>query len=222
MKNLKINSSSVTFSYVSYVAITVDILHGDVDRLFYYSVSQELVDDLQVGQRVRVPFGKGNKLITGYVIQICKELPENVPMEKLKAVHSIMDGFSVLTPDTLQLALWMKDKYYTTLISVVRCIIPTAKPDGRFPMSKKKPLKISATPSNITLTEEQQNAVNEIIEKATLSLSEGSVAGVSPAERRGFGGRAPIYNKKAAYAAFRRKHNWGFPNGAAGFGAEPH
>ena len=145
------------------MAITVDILHGDVDRLFHYGASQELAENLQVGQRVRVPFGKGNKLITGYVIEICTELPEGVPMEKLKAVDSIMDGFSVLTPDTLKLALWMKDKYYTTLISVVRCIIPTAKPDGRFPMSRRKPLKISAKPPYITLTKEQQNAVNQII-----------------------------------------------------------
>jgi len=34
-----------------------------------------------------------------------------------------------------------------------------------------------------------------MILKATTSLPEGSVAGVSPAERRGLGGRAPIRMK---------------------------
>jgi len=182
MKNLKINSD---FAFDLYVAVTVDIKHGDVDRLFHYGVMGDVATNIQVGQRVRVPFGKGNKLILGYVIEIYKakkvatpslcdgncdsnflaekqELPEGIPMEKLKAVDSIMDGFSVLTPDTLKLALWMKDKYYTTLISTIHCIVPTAKPDGRFPMSRKKPLKISPTPSSITLTKEQAIAIEQI------------------------------------------------------------
>lgn len=147
----------------SYALVCVEVNHNDVDRLFHYAIPQELIDILQIGMRVRIPFGKGNKLIIGYVIDVSNTLPQDIPVNKVKYIASLLDDFPVLTKETIDLAIWMKEKYYTTLASVVRCITPGAKVDGRFPTTKRKKTTKSPAPANIKLTEPQQNALDKVI-----------------------------------------------------------
>lgn len=144
-----------------YALVCVDVLHGDVDRLFHYAIPKELEGMVQVGCRVKVPFGRGSKEIVGYVMGLTSTV--DISVEKIKAIAGVLDVFPVLTEETLALALWMKDKYYTTLASVVRCITPAAKADGRFPMTKKISADVSPNPTNIKLTQEQQKALNAIL-----------------------------------------------------------
>jgi len=140
----------------------VDVVHADVDKLFHYKVPKGLLP--QVGQRVWVPFGMGNKPTLGYLIGFSDELPENVALGKVKALLSICDDYPVLTSETLALALWMKDKYYTNLAACIRCIIPASKADGRFPGTRKKPVRsLSGEASNVLLTPNQKNAVDLIL-----------------------------------------------------------
>ena len=149
-----------------FALVCVDVLHGDVDRLFHYAIPQGMA--VGEGMRVRVPFGKGNKPILGYVVEITDAPPRDseVALDKIKAIDSVADGFPVLTKDTLALALWMKDKYYCTLAAAIRCVSPSAKADGRFPMARRNraAVKPSAMPG-ITLTPEQQLAVDKISDK---------------------------------------------------------
>ena len=148
----------------TYALVCVDVLHGDVDRLFHYAVPPGV--EAAAGMRVRIPFGKGNKLIFGLIVEILDIPPtaDEVPLDKIKAIDSIVDGFPVLTEDTLRLALWMKDKYYCTLAAAIRCISPSVKADGRFPIARKKREHIEPLPMpDIRLTEPQQLAVDRII-----------------------------------------------------------
>jgi len=153
-----------------FALVCVDVLHGDVDRLFHYAVPQGM--EVTEGMRVRVPFGKGNKPIFGYVIETLSALPGDgeIAIDKIKAIDSVADGFPVLTKDTLALARWMKDKYYCTLAAAIRCVSPSTKADGRFPMARRKraAVKPSAVP-DITLTPEQQLAVEKISGSDTLT-----------------------------------------------------
>jgi len=150
---------------MGYALVCVDVLHGDVDRLFHYVIPAELAEVLQVGMRVRVPFGRGSKLIVGYVMELSAEPPTDVASDKIKAIDSVMDGFPVLTEQTLALALWMKEKYYTTLAAVVRCVTPAAKADGRFPMARKRASKSDTPPAsgNVQLNDAQQRALDKIL-----------------------------------------------------------
>ena len=147
-----------------FALVCVDVLHGDVDRLFHYAIPPGV--DAAIGMRARIPFGKGNKLIFGLVVEILDTPPteDEVPPDKIKAIDSVADAFPVLTKDNLRLALWMKDKYYCTLAAAIRCISPTAKSDGRFPMARKKRADIAPLPMlDIKLTEPQQAAINRIV-----------------------------------------------------------
>ena len=51
-----------------YADIIIDISHEKVDRPFQYRVPEQMARDISVGMRVRVPFGKGDAVRTGYVV----------------------------------------------------------------------------------------------------------------------------------------------------------
>ena len=65
-----------------YAAVIVDISHESVDRPFSYKIPEELTGEVKIGSCVKVPFGKGNKLINGYVVELTDHV--SLPDEKLK------------------------------------------------------------------------------------------------------------------------------------------
>ena len=48
-----------------YADIIVDISQEKLDRTFQYEIPEHLQDDIQIGTKVRVPFGNGGREITG-------------------------------------------------------------------------------------------------------------------------------------------------------------
>lgn len=119
----------------SYALVCVDIRNEAVDRLFYYAVQDD--QDVQPGMRVKVPFGSRSKPIDGYVMSISAEscLPLGLPISKIKPIDSLYEDYPVFKPDMLELAKWMKDKYYTTLASCLKCVLP---PIPKSTVKKKK------------------------------------------------------------------------------------
>ena len=72
-----------------YADVIVDISHEKVDRPFQYRVPESLAGSLEAGMCVMVPFGSGNKLIKGYVMEVssrCKFDPE-----KTKEIAKVAD-----------------------------------------------------------------------------------------------------------------------------------
>ena len=53
--------------------IIIDISHESVDRLFQYRIPEGLRESIQVGQQVYIPFGRGNSIRTGYVVELSDE-----------------------------------------------------------------------------------------------------------------------------------------------------
>ena len=56
-----------------YADIIIDISHEAIDRTFQYKIPDEIIDNLEVGMQVQVPFGQSNRLRKGYVIGISDE-----------------------------------------------------------------------------------------------------------------------------------------------------
>lgn len=102
--------------------IIVDISHEKVDRPFQYKIPEELSGILQAGTAVRIPFGKGNKLIKGYVIEITDKAEYDI--EKLKSVDSIIEGAMAAESDMIRLAWWMKKNYGSTMIAALKTVLP--------------------------------------------------------------------------------------------------
>ena len=47
---------------MKYADIIVDISHEKLDTVFQYAIPMECINEAQVGRRVVIPFGKGNRL----------------------------------------------------------------------------------------------------------------------------------------------------------------
>ena len=78
--------------------VIVDINHADVDRVFDYAASE----DIDVGQRVLVPFGKGNRPMDGCVLEMTDGT--DVPSDKIKSVLRRQNSYAAVSKDLIELA----------------------------------------------------------------------------------------------------------------------
>ena len=105
--------------------IIVDISHEKVDRPFQYLIPPQLQNVLEVGMSVMIPFGRGNKLIRGYVIELTDQAEYDV--SRLKAVDSIVEGGVSAQADYIRLAYWLKEHYGSTMIAALKTVLPVKK-----------------------------------------------------------------------------------------------
>ena len=93
-----------------------------LDRAFTYAVPESMRGQVRAGQRLVVPFGKGNRMITGWAVRGV----ETTDLDEVKAVVEIVDPEPLLTPDLLDLAIWMSRYYVTPIGQVFEAILPAA------------------------------------------------------------------------------------------------
>ena len=99
---------------------TVVLPTGPVGE-FDYRVPDSLVDQLEVGRRVQVPFGRGNRSVVGYCVKL--EQREGGG-RRLKEVRRVVDHESLLSPAMLRLTRWMADHYLTGWGQVLDAVVP--------------------------------------------------------------------------------------------------
>jgi primosomal protein N' (replication factor Y) len=108
-----------------YANIIIDISHEKVDRLFQYRIPERLRDRIEVGSPVDVPFGKGNTLRKGYVLELTDEA--NWDPAKIKEIVSIPEDNLSAEDISIKLAAWMKRYYGSTMIAALKTVIPATK-----------------------------------------------------------------------------------------------
>ena len=97
--------------------IAVSAANFAIDKPYSYRVPGEML--LQPGQRVQVPFGRGNRRCEGVVLVV-----EAGDEPKLKVVEQRLDEQPVLTQDQLKLASFLRERYFCTFYDAVRAILP--------------------------------------------------------------------------------------------------
>ena len=106
--------------------IIVSINNSNVDKPFSYAIPDEFAMRIQRGMRVVVPFGRGNKPVEGFVIDIRELEPaDEDEAAKFKHIINLPDKAPLFAEDLMLLAKWMQHKYYTTLTECIKCILPT-------------------------------------------------------------------------------------------------
>ncbi len=108
-----------------YADIIIEISHEHLDRPFQYIVPDELRSVLRVGDSVNVPFGRSNKIISGYCIEL-KDTPD-YPEDKLKSIIDIRTGEMCAEGNMIVLAWWMRSHYGGTMIQALKTVIPVKK-----------------------------------------------------------------------------------------------
>lgn len=91
-----------------------------IDKVYDYLLPAELPG--QVGCRVLVPFGRGNRLSEAVILSLQQMIPE----KPLKAIRSLLDEEPIVTEDELRLTLWMTRRYFCTFYDALRTVLPAA------------------------------------------------------------------------------------------------
>ncbi|MGI6149409.1 MAG: primosomal protein N' [Limnochordia bacterium] len=110
---------------LAYAGVIVDIKAEAVDRIFTYRIPDNL--PVEVGHRVLVPFGP--RRLEGYVIRL-NEAPD-IPADRVRAIHRVLDPEPVILPDLMELALWMKSTYHGLLSEALQYMLPPGVRFGR-------------------------------------------------------------------------------------------
>jgi primosomal protein N' (replication factor Y) len=99
--------------------VIVDVKVKNVNRPFSYSVPEIFKEVIELGMRVKVPFG--SREILGYVVNLKNE--EN---EDLKMISDLLDITPSLTEELLKLAIKMAEETSSFLISCIQAMLPAA------------------------------------------------------------------------------------------------
>jgi primosomal protein N' (replication factor Y) (superfamily II helicase) len=96
---------------------------------FDYQVSAEEYQNIQLGVRVLVSFGRQN--LVGIVLQKIDLSTALDPNIKLKAITEILDDQALLNPTIIQLAVWSAQYYQFPIGEVMHTTLPTLLRQGK-------------------------------------------------------------------------------------------
>ena len=120
--------------------IAVSAANFAIDKPYSYLVPEGMV--LAPGQRVQVPFGRGNRRSEGIVLAVASE-----EQRGLKAVECCLDEAPILTEQQLRLAAFLRERYFCTFYDAVRAMLPAGlwfQSQERFSLSENRDWKEAA------------------------------------------------------------------------------
>ncbi len=97
--------------------IAVSAANFAIDKPYSYWIPRDMT--LAPGQRVTVPFGRGNRRAEGVVLSV-----EEGSQEGLKTVEAVLDEQPLLSPLQLRLAAFLRERYFCTFFDACRAILP--------------------------------------------------------------------------------------------------
>ena len=104
--------------------IIVDVPLMQTDQPYSYRIPEEFEGMLEVGMRVHVPFGKGNRLIQGIVLGLESQSSEEEIEQDLKNIAEVLDFSPVLTQEQLWLAEELRKSVFSYKISILKAMLP--------------------------------------------------------------------------------------------------
>ncbi len=143
------------------------ILPVPIPKLFTYRVPREISDQIKVGCRVVVPFGK-NKIVTGVVGNIHQTPPQHYVA---KYIDELLDDVPVLTGHQFKLFFWMASYYMCTIGEVLNIALPSG-------LKLSSESKIQLAPSfklqedDPTYSADERLLLAELSEKGTMNYAD--------------------------------------------------
>lgn len=89
-----------------------------IRKEFDYAIPEEFAGKVDIGSRVKVPFG--NRQVLGNVTALVKESPHS----NLRPILKVIGGAPLLTPKILKLARWISDYYCCPLEVTLKTALP--------------------------------------------------------------------------------------------------
>ena len=115
-----------------YIDVLVEIKSKKVDKTFTYKVPDSLVNDIEIGKRVTVPFN--NRTLEGFIMSI----HTNEVTYETKYITNIVDTKPVLNKELIDLGKYIVNKTLCSLVSAYNTMLPAAlKAHKNYNINKK-------------------------------------------------------------------------------------
>ena len=141
---------------MKYIDVAIDNKSEQTDTLYTYGCED---DQVKIGQKVSVPFGKGDRIRDAYVFRMSDE-PER-EFKKLKYAQGLDDEV-FLNEEMIRTCIWMKNRYLCKYIEAVKCFVPAGSKSKRG--KQRNPFKdaVGEKTDILKLTNEQEHALQPI------------------------------------------------------------
>ena len=129
--------------------VVKSFLLSRAENIFTYKIPKNIEEEISVGKRVIVPFGKGNKGTVGLIINILDEKDVETDI-KFKEINMLIDEKEIVSKTQIKLAKFMSEKYITNLSYCLNCVLPPgdwSKIEEFFVLNKEKSNELSAVES---------------------------------------------------------------------------
>lgn len=110
---------------MQYANVIVDITHEKLDKTFQYIIPDELKGRIYPGVLAEVPFGKGNRNIKAYVVEVTDKAGYDI--SKMKKISRIVPGSIPIESQLISVAAWIKENYGSTMNRALKTVIPVHK-----------------------------------------------------------------------------------------------
>lgn len=112
----------------NFAGVIINRLALNIDKIFDYRIPDDLVEKITVGSHVFVPFGRGKKLIDGYVLSVkCKTDYEG----DIKEIASLASAEPLFDEEMLEVADRIKTTCFCSYISAIKTILPPGSGNKR-------------------------------------------------------------------------------------------
>lgn len=133
-----------------YAHIIIDISIKSLDRVFTYGIPDHMALEACPGAVVEIPFGNGNKIRNGYILEVVDHI--DFDPSKLKYIKNVLPGMRY-EGELLDLAAWMQRRYACTIQTALKALLPTQpgvkKKEEFFVQSLLSPEAIEGTIASI-------------------------------------------------------------------------
>lgn len=142
-----------------YVDVLVELKAKKLDKTFTYNVPSNMIDDIKVGKRVLVPFGR--QKLEGFIIGINNNDSFDYDV---KSIIQVIDDDVVINDEMMSLGRYIKNKTLCTLISAYQTMLPSAlKAHKDFVVNKKYETYLTICSDNIDIKSEKQRMIYELL-----------------------------------------------------------
>ena len=165
-----------------YARVAVSDVTYWVDRPYDYCIPADLADAVRPGVRVIVPFSRANRKAEAVVLSVS----DHCDYPNVKAILSVLDETPVLTVRQLNLALWMRERFFCTVYECVKAILPAGlwfRSDGSRKARDKRCecVRLVISPEEALQSAAQKGnraAMQSAVLRLLASVGEGSMADV--------------------------------------------
>lgn len=137
---------------------------GEFDYLVPDAIASAASSDKSIapGKRVRVPLGRGNRLVTSYCISLGIK---STGGQKLKSIAEVIDPQPLVSPPMLRLTQWMADYYLCPWPQVLETVVPAgvrAQAGTRDVVLLSVPTEVAARITQLKLGAKQSEALKQL------------------------------------------------------------